>query len=358
MLVSNFGHPVVTSLNAAVGTYQYAKCFSTGQNTGGYNLTSLELDVKVVPASTANLTVAIYSSTTDASNNKVPDAEVVALAIPTLSVGTNTFAAPANTVLDPSTVGARKNYCVFIADSTSTGTTLELGRADNALADTLQMGWSLENGYRRTTGAWAYSATPHRLRVRLNGSAVSGTPTPTNFTAAVGNAQVTLSWDTPPTGVTGHEFRYKTGAGSYPASFTSIANSGVGGTNATSFTVGSLTNEVAHTFELRAVNNAGNSTAAEAGPVTPTPGICGRTDKVQEAIVYYLENSHSLERTCAEVTVADLATLTYVEATDQGITSLKAGDFAGADEFGTLRIGREQLHHAPRRGVLRPDEFV
>ena len=347
VLVSNFGHPVVTSLNAAVGTYQYAKCFSTGQNTGGYNLTSLELDVKVVPASTANLTVAIYSSTTDASNNKVPDAEVVALAIPTLSVGTNTFAAPANTVLDPSTVGARKNYCVFIADSTSTGTTLELGRADNALADTLQMGWSLENGYRRTTGAWAYSATPHRLRVRLNGSAVSGTPTPTNFTAAVGNAQVTLSWDTPPTGVTGHEFRYKTGAGSYPASFTLIANSGVGGTNATSFTVGSLTNEVAHTFELRAVNNAGNSTAAEAGPVTPTPGICGRTDKVQEAIVYYLENSHSLERTCAEVTVADLATLTYVEATDQGITSLKAGDFAGLTSLGRLELGGNSFTTLP-----------
>ena len=176
VLVSNFGRPVAP-LNATVGTYQYAKCFSTGTNTGGYNLTSLELDVKVVPASTANLTVAIYSSTTDSLNNKVPDAEVVALAIPTLSVGTNTFAAPANTVLDPSTSGARKHYCVFIADSTSTGTTLELGRADNSQADTLQTGWSLENGYRRTTGAWAYSTTPHKLRVRLNGTAVSDTPT-------------------------------------------------------------------------------------------------------------------------------------------------------------------------------------
>ena len=198
VLVSSFGHSVATT-NAAVGSYQYAKCFQTGTNTGGYNLTSLELDVKVVPASTANLTVAIYSTTTDASDNTVPDAEVVALTIPTLSVGTNTFTAPANTVLDPSTEDASKSYCVFIVDSTSTGTTLELGRASSGIEDTAATGWTLENGYRRTTGAWAYSSFPHRLRVRLNGSAVSGTPplstdaTLSGLTVAGGGSNLTLS---------------------------------------------------------------------------------------------------------------------------------------------------------------------
>ena len=140
---------------------------------------------------------------------------------------------------------------------------------------------------------------------------------PTNFTAAVGDTQVTLSWDKPESasGVTKHQLQFKTGDGAY-GGWLDIANSGVGGE--TSYTETGLTNEVAHTFQLRAVNAAGDSDAVESDAVTPTPGICGRTQKVHEAIVYYLENSHSLERTCAEVTVADLATLTYVEATDQG----------------------------------------
>ena len=84
----------------------------------------------------------------------------------------------------------------------------------------------------------------------------SGTP---------GNAQVALSWDAPASdsGVTRHEFRYKT-SGDYQA-WRQIANSAVGGANQAEFTVPALTNEVAHTFELRAVSAGGNSAAAQAG---------------------------------------------------------------------------------------------
>ena len=104
---------------------------------------------------------------------------------------------------------------------------------------------------------------------------------PTGFEAAVGNAQVGLTWDAPASGanITRHEFRYKTG-GNYPTTWTSIATSAPGGTNEASFTVTGLTNEIAHTFELRAVNDSGGGAAAEDGPVTPTPGICGRTAKI------------------------------------------------------------------------------
>ena len=598
VLVSNFGGTVSNS-NAAIGTYQYAKCFGTGKNSGGYNLTSLELDVKVVPASTANLTVAIYSTTTDASNSVVPDAEVVALTIPTLSVGTNTFTAPANTVLDPSTEDASKSYCVFIVDSTSTGTTLELGRSSSSSADMTATGWGLDNGYRRRgTDPWVWSSFPHSLRVRLNGSAVGGvtpslstdatlsggtvkagsttlvtfasgttsytasvangvdevtfapttnhasatvrylkgtdvltdvdstddghqvtldvgtnaitvevtaedgtttqtytvtvtraaamTPTctlntgdvwcgtvtvgtetdsggattdhgfssvtgnsfgaltdnsgdqtftygsetyavsrvsivaagffagelhfrvqreslndfvladahraklalhvdgsskafafrdrtglsanfgytwrnsgldwssattvtvrlrelpdaPTGLEAGVGNAQVGLTWDTPASGanITRHEYRFKTGNGSYPTTWTQIATSAPGGTNQASYTVTGLTNEIAHTFELRAVNDSGGSAADEDGPVTPTPGICDRTQQVRESIIYYLEDAHSLVRACAEVTVADLARLTYLEAGNQSIGSLQSGDFSGLTSVEDLEL--------------------
>ena len=131
---------------------------------------------------------------------------------------------------------------------------------------------------------------------------------PTNFAAAVGNAQVVLSWDAPDSGsgVTRHEYRQKEGTGSYPANFTPIPNSGEGGTNEAGFTVTGLTNETAYTFELRAVAGAINGAAADSDAVTPTPGICGRTAKIQEVILAELADVSE----CAAVTVADLASIT------------------------------------------------
>ena len=58
----------------------------------------------------------------------------------------------------------------------------------------------------------------------------------TNFTATVGDTQVALAWKAAAldSGVTGHEFRYKTD-GSYPATWTAIANSGPDEANEDSF---------------------------------------------------------------------------------------------------------------------------
>ena len=172
---------------------------------------------------------------------------------------------------------------------------------------------------------------------------------PTNFAAAVGDTQVTLSWAAPDSGsgVTRHEHRRKEGTGGYPANFTPIPDSGEGGTN--QFTVTGLTNETAYTFELRAVAGTVNGTAAEAGPVTPTPGICGRTAKIQEVILAELADVSE----CAAVTVANLASITTFGGINgfgtlgQGITSLKAGDFAGLTALTILELGRNQLASLP-----------
>ena len=52
-----------------------------------------------------------------------------------------------------------------------------------------------------------------------------------------------------------HDYRFKTGSEAYDDDgWVQISNSGVGGTNQASFTVTGLTNEVEHTFELRALN--------------------------------------------------------------------------------------------------------
>ena len=203
---------------------------------------------------------------------------------------------------------------------------------------------SASNAYVWTgTGLDWSSGDPVTLRLRALPDA------PTDFTATVGDTQVTLGWDPPglDSGVTGHEFRYKTD-GDYPATWTAIANSGPDEANEDGFTVTGLTNEVAHTFELHAVNASGAGAAATAGPVTPTPGICGRTQQIQDAILAELSGVDD----CAAVTVANLASITTFGAfglstVNQGITSLQKGDFAGLTALTVLNLSRNTLTSLP-----------
>ena len=92
-------------------------------------------------------------------------------------------------------------------------------------------------------------------------------------------------------GVTGHEYQSRRTADAIETWTPPIADSEVGRlTNQDEFTVTELTNEVAHTFQLRAVSADGDGREAEAGPVTPTPGICDRTQQVQDAILAELDD--------------------------------------------------------------------
>ena len=170
------------------------------------------------------------------------------------------------------------------------------------------------------------------------------TPTPASFAAAPGNARVVLSWDPPAadSGVTRHDYRFKEGTGAY-AGWDTIANSGVGGANQAGTTVTGLTNETAYTFQLRAVNADGESTAAEAGPVTPTPGICDRTQQVRDEILRALSGVDD----CAAVTVADLATVTELYIVRQNVTALRSGDFAGLSAVEEIQLRRNALTGLP-----------
>ena len=212
---------------------------------------------------------------------------------------------------------------IAAADSTATGTIEVQTTEDDASesAETFTLTISSPDNATLTSDTTATGTINNRATTADE---------PTTFAAAVGNAQVVLSWAAPDSasGVTRHEYQYKEGTGAYQG-WVQIANSGVDGANEAGFTVTGLTNEVLHTFQLRAVNAQGESTAAEADPVTPTPGICGRTAKVHEIIVYYLGEG-GVERTCAEVNVADLESFTVsLEMAGESIGSLKSGDFAG-----------------------------
>ena len=199
----------------------------------------------------------------------------------------------------------------------------------------------------RTDLDWS-SGDPVTLRLR-DTAAATPPDAPTGFTATVGDAQVALAWKAARlySGVTGHEFRYKTD-GDYPEDWTAIAYSGPDEANEDGSTVTGLTNEAAHTFELRAVNAAGGGDAATAEPVTPTPGICDRTQKIQDAILAELSGVDD----CAAVTVANLASITTLGSFgfgtfNQGITSLQKGDFAGLTSLTILNLGINGLTSLP-----------
>ena len=96
----------------------------------------------------------------------------------------------------------------------------------------------------------------------------------TGFSAREGVVSVTLRWDAPASDadITHHEYRFKT-TGSYPATWTPIPDSAPGGANEAGYRVEDLTAGTAHTFELRAVNDAGAGDADETKPVTPTAAL-------------------------------------------------------------------------------------
>ena len=242
---------------------------------------------------------------------------------------------------DTDFTAASGTLTIAAADSTATGTIEVQTTEDDASesAETFTLTISSPDNATLTTDTTATGTINNRATTAAE---------PTTFAAAVGNAQVVLSWDAPDSasGVTRHEYQYKEGTGAYQG-WEQIANSGVDGANEAGFTVTGLTNEVLHTFQLRAVNAQGESTAAEADAVTPTPGICDRTQKVHEIIVYYLGEA-GVDRTCAGVNVADLESFTaFLEMPNEGIASLKTGDFAGLTNVTRLGLGRNSFTTLP-----------
>ena len=128
---------------------------------------------------------------------------------------------------------------------------------------------------------------------------------PSNLLAAPGDMTVVLSWGEPASTIARHDYRFKTD-GSYPVGWTPITDSAPGGANATGITVPSLTNGLAYTFQVRAVDMDGvEGEPAESATVTPAGGICARTLQVQTAILAAISGVDD----CAAVTATHLSAI-------------------------------------------------
>ncbi|MDE2911867.1 MAG: fibronectin type III domain-containing protein, partial [Paracoccaceae bacterium] len=130
-----------------------------------------------------------------------------------------------------------------------------------------------ENNYKWTRpSTWTRPAKDDTITVKLLKD-VATPAKPTGFTAAAGNAQVTLSWTNPgDSSITKYQYQQKEGNNAW-GNWTNIPNSAPGGTNATSYTVTNLTNGTVYRFRIRAVNADGNGTQSNEVQATPSSAV-------------------------------------------------------------------------------------
>ena len=288
-----------------VGAYDHAQGFTTGKNTLGYVLTSIELQVHTAPAN-GTLTVSVR----EADGQDPSDTVLYTLTTPSnLGTGLRKFTAPAN-----SSLSAETTYFVHMTFAVGLNPTQpQWDLTDRTQEDSgAYAGWSIANErHSRVTGSTGNWGTPNNARIKIKVKGENRAPAaPVNLSATVGNGQVTLSWDDPGND-TITKYQYSTNGGT---NFTDIGSSD---NETTAYTVTGLTNGTQYTLAVRAVNDGGDGTAST---VTATP------ETVPDAPT-------SLTATGADTSVT-LAWTASVSDGGSAITMHQYRQKAGTDNYG------------------------
>ena len=199
VLISNLGK--TDGGTGFLNSYDLAQAFTTGSNTHGYTLTSVEVEFATVADPLQTLTVGIWSSDEEVDSNDdsdthhEPHASLGTLTCPTLAASTN------DAVYDCTTTGidlAQATTYLFVVISGNP--TLQINQlrytASNDEDTGGATGWSIANNNvwrtRATTGTWTYDAT-ESMKIRINGTAKAA-PTPATLVKNTGQtAGTTLS---------------------------------------------------------------------------------------------------------------------------------------------------------------------
>ena len=147
------------------GAHWRAQAFTTGDNSAGYTLSSVDLDLTAVGTS---LTVTINAST-----DGLPGAVVHSLTSPSIGTGVKTFTAGSGATLDASTT--------YFVVASGAGTS-RLRRTDSDDEDSGKAsGWSIGDiGHWQNPGAgatWQQSST-QSIKIAVKGTAVADTTAP------------------------------------------------------------------------------------------------------------------------------------------------------------------------------------
>ncbi len=260
VLVSNtgqttHGHTACVRGSEPIIELDCAQGFTTGQNTRGYDLSSIQLDTQGAPGS-GTLTVTVRAAT---GSDRPSNAVLYTLTNPSnIGTGLQTFTAPDETTLNRNT-----QYFVHMTfDGSGTRPRWNLTANDNQDSGEAR-GWSIgDHRYTRPsggTGGWEGDGGvyPTSIQIRVRGSTLA--PAAPNLSATPGETEVTLTWDDPANNtITKYQYRRKTGAGDY-GNWTDIGGSGA---STDSYRVTGLTNGTVYTFGVRAKNVGGNGAAA------------------------------------------------------------------------------------------------
>ena len=167
VLLSNFGQ-TTSAGTFVVGTFEIAQGFRTGPNIPGYTLSSIELQILAVPDNPADVTLELWSAT----SNGTPNAPVATLthSTGTWEIGLNTLNAPADTEL-----AAGTTFFVFASyPETSASDGLELeDRQSTSADDGGAPGWSVRQIFERSrTSQGSWSSRFDALKIQFNGHVV------------------------------------------------------------------------------------------------------------------------------------------------------------------------------------------
>ena len=174
-LVSNVGQTATGNANVTTSQAQ-GQGFTTGSDSGGYTLGSVELAVSSFSGTASDITVHIYSE-----SSGDPGTGVHTLTTPaSISTPVTTFTAPSDT-----TLAANTTYYVVI---TTTGSGINLSRTDATAEDTGGVsGWSIaDSGRVFASNAWRTTTSP--IRMRVNGSAATTGIWSATLTVAIGGS--------------------------------------------------------------------------------------------------------------------------------------------------------------------------
>ncbi|MYC87358.1 MAG: hypothetical protein F4X22_03845 [Gemmatimonadales bacterium] len=261
VLVSNIGQ-ANTGGDSPLVSFDLAQGFTTGSNTGGYTLTSVDVNFLHAPS---GLSVKIATGLPSATN------VVATLSNPTLSTGTLTFTAPASTTLSAGTT-----YWVVIEGSAGTVRNTGTSSEDSGAA----AGWSIADAslFRTasSTGGWGDDNVVRKIRV--NGSAATANPpgAPGAPTVAQGptSGSLAVSWTAPTSGsaITDYDLRYFKGSAD-PDSESKWVTEGAPGLpeatrTVTADTIRGLLASTAYRVQVRAANASGEGAWSSSGSAT------------------------------------------------------------------------------------------
>ena len=192
VLVSNLGQ--ANGGSGTVGGFDKAQAFTTGANSGGYTLTSVDLKLGAVTGSTNVYTVSIWSS----NSSGRPNSSLGTLTKPgSLTSGNNTFTASGSGI----DLSASTPYLVVVDGTSGDLLVRNVNSAASANAEdaTSATGWSIgdDSLFRTASSTGSWSTFSESMYIRVNGAAKTGTDTtaPAFASAAANGASLVITFD-------------------------------------------------------------------------------------------------------------------------------------------------------------------